>query len=138
MASEPNNSSRVFTPPPASMDKEHDDGLETPSSIHEETKIPEFKPSARIYLAFLTLCVITLMVALDGTSLSVAIPVSSYDADSLKQRTQDLTQPKYRSSQTNLKAQRSRPSGPGPPSSFVLPSFNRISPPSLTSSAGSQ
>lgn len=63
------------------MDKEHGDGLETPSSIHEETKTPEFKPSARIYLAFLTLAVITLMVALDGTSLSVALPVSPYNVD---------------------------------------------------------
>lgn len=37
----------------------------------------EFKPTARLYLAFGTLAVITLMVALDGTSLSVALPVSS-------------------------------------------------------------
>ena len=35
----------------------------------------EFKPSKRLYVAFLTLAVITLMVALDGTSLSVALPV---------------------------------------------------------------
>ena len=35
----------------------------------------EFKPTARLYLAFGTLAVITLMVALDGTSLSVALPV---------------------------------------------------------------
>lgn len=65
------------------MDKEQGDGLETPSSTHEESKTPEFKPSARTYLAFLTLSVITLMVALDGTSLSVALPVKSYHADFL-------------------------------------------------------
>ena len=35
-----------------------------------------WKPSRRLYLAFLTLAVITMMVALDGTSLSVALPVS--------------------------------------------------------------
>ena len=35
----------------------------------------DFKPSKRLYVAFLTLAVITLMVALDGTSLSVALPV---------------------------------------------------------------
>ena len=35
----------------------------------------EFKPTLRLYLAFGTLAVITLMVALDGTSLSVALPV---------------------------------------------------------------
>lgn len=38
----------------------------------------DFKPSARLYVAFLTLAVITLMVALDGTSLSVALPVRSF------------------------------------------------------------
>ena len=36
----------------------------------------DFKPSRRLYVAFMTLAVITLMVALDGTSLSVALPVS--------------------------------------------------------------
>ena len=36
----------------------------------------EFRPTTRLYLAFGTLAVITLMVALDGTSLSVALPVS--------------------------------------------------------------
>ena len=41
--------------------------------------VPEadFKPTTRLYLAFGTLAVITLMVALDGTSLSVALPVCS-------------------------------------------------------------
>ncbi|KAG8527144.1 uncharacterized protein KY384_008573 [Bacidia gigantensis] len=37
----------------------------------------DFKPSKRLYLAFLTLAVMTLMVALDGTSLSVALPIIS-------------------------------------------------------------
>ena len=51
------------------------------SSIHEvaaekRTATDDWKPSPGIYVAFLTLCVITLMVALDGTSLSVALPVS--------------------------------------------------------------
>ena len=36
----------------------------------------DFKPSNRLYVAFMTLAVITLMVALDGTSLSVALPVT--------------------------------------------------------------
>lgn len=39
--------------------------------------VAEFKPTARLFLAFGTLAVITLMVALDGTSLSVALPVGS-------------------------------------------------------------
>lgn len=42
-----------------------------------KTESPDFKPSTRLYLAFLTLAVITMAVALDGTSLSVALPVSS-------------------------------------------------------------
>ena len=50
------------------------------SSIHdavsEKNLAEEWKPPKGIYVAFLTLCVITLMVALDGTSLSVALPVS--------------------------------------------------------------
>ena len=33
-----------------------------------------FKPTPRLYLAFLTLVVLTMVVALDGTSLSVALP----------------------------------------------------------------
>ncbi|KAI4229445.1 MAG: hypothetical protein LQ349_006398 [Xanthoria aureola] len=41
--------------------------------------VPDFlwKPSPRMYLVFLTLAVITMMVALDGTSLSVALPIIS-------------------------------------------------------------
>lgn len=50
------------------------------SSVHNEAPeknlAEEWKPSSKLYVAFLTLCVITLMVALDGTSLSVALPVS--------------------------------------------------------------
>lgn len=42
--------------------------------------VPEadFKPTTRLFLAFGTLAVITLMVALDGTSLSVALPVGLF------------------------------------------------------------
>lgn len=58
------------------------------SSLHDveseskETRppAPGFKPSLRLYLAFLTLAVITMAVALDGTSLSVALPVSCFGA----------------------------------------------------------
>ena len=35
----------------------------------------DFKPTARLYLAFGALAVLTLMVALDGTSISVALPI---------------------------------------------------------------
>ena len=75
MAAEPYYNSEEHVPPPISKGEER--GTETPSSIQEDMKTTEFKPSARLYLAFLTLAVITLMVALDGTSLSVALPVCS-------------------------------------------------------------
>lgn len=53
-------------------------GIETPPSAKkQDTALPDWKPSRRLYVAFLTLAVITLMVALDGTSLSVALPVRS-------------------------------------------------------------
>lgn len=43
-------------------------------STHEGA-VPEFKPTRRFYLAFVALAILTLMVALDGTSLSVALPI---------------------------------------------------------------
>ena len=62
-----------------------DDASPAPSASHSSSQVSEpkmnrteaedFKPSKRLYVAFLTLAVITLMVALDGTSLSVALPV---------------------------------------------------------------
>lgn len=48
-----------------------------PADKKHDTALPDWKPSKRLYVAFLTLAVITLMVALDGTSLSVALPVTS-------------------------------------------------------------
>lgn len=82
-------------PPPATMvnkevedyeiDQTHEPPLHQVESAHslqqvKSAGIPpvpeaEFKPTLRLYLAFGTLAVITLMVALDGTSLSVALPV---------------------------------------------------------------
>ncbi|KAL8968053.1 MAG: hypothetical protein Q9197_005084 [Variospora fuerteventurae] len=46
-------------------------------SAAEESQLDPWKPSLRLYLAFMTLAVITMVVALDGTSLSVALPVIS-------------------------------------------------------------
>lgn len=40
---------------------------------------PQFNPDYRFYLAFLTLCVVTLAAALDATSLSVALPIIAAD-----------------------------------------------------------
>lgn len=66
----------------SAIEQHSEQNASTVPSLHEPDDKPtevfraEFKPSARLYLAFLTLCVMTLMVALDGTSLSVALPVS--------------------------------------------------------------
>lgn len=45
--------------------------------LHLEGSEQQWAPSVRLYLAFATLSVITMMVALDGTSLSVALPLIS-------------------------------------------------------------
>ena len=59
---------------------EHQGGLSTAPSLHQVQSagvpLEGFKATPRLYVAFITLSVITLMVALDGTSLSVALPVS--------------------------------------------------------------
>ncbi|KAI4143188.1 MAG: hypothetical protein L6R39_004666 [Caloplaca ligustica] len=46
-------------------------------SAAEENQLDQWKPSLRLYLAFMTLAIITMVVALDGTSLSVALPIVS-------------------------------------------------------------
>ena len=59
---------------------ENHSGSSTPPSLHQVKSagvpLEGFKATPRLYVAFITLSVITLMVALDGTSLSVALPVS--------------------------------------------------------------
>lgn len=68
-----------LTPQVTVQHKDEDDNASNESSLHQikSAGIPEseFKPSRKLYVAFATLAVITLMVALDGTSLSVALPV---------------------------------------------------------------
>ena len=46
-----------------------------PDDGSDKAEIEVFKPSTRTILIFLTLCVLTFMVALDGTSIAVALPV---------------------------------------------------------------
>lgn len=48
---------------------------ESQSSISKSSK-EEFNPGLTFKLAFTSLCVVTLMAALDATSISVALPVS--------------------------------------------------------------
>lgn len=69
-----------------SIDSEKKITSGTPSTLNHDAKTEpspavEWAPSKRLYVAFLTLAVITLMVALDGTSLSVALPVGSFVHD---------------------------------------------------------
>lgn len=48
---------------------------EKPNDESPPAEGPEFKPTMRLILAFAALSVLTLMVALDGTSISVALPI---------------------------------------------------------------
>lgn len=51
---------------------------ESSTTVGSSSEIkPAFKPGLRFYLAFSSLLIITLAAALDATSLSVALPVSS-------------------------------------------------------------
>lgn len=50
--------------------------VEPPELEGDSTKAEKFKPDAHFWLAFSPLTVLVVMVALDGTSLSVALPVS--------------------------------------------------------------
>ena len=47
-----------------------------PETKGEEAEIAPFKPGYRFYMAFSSLAVLAMMVSLDGTSVSVALPVS--------------------------------------------------------------
>src|ERR1700733_4246960 len=74
--------SPISVPSNMEAEKEIQDGPRAPSpspasSISKESTEPtvEFKPTTRLYLAFGALAVLTLMVALDGTSISVALPI---------------------------------------------------------------
>lgn len=66
---------------------QHDDAPPSSPSASLDERDPSsaddtFKPDMRIYLAFLTLAVLTLMVALDATSLSVALAVRAFPSPS--------------------------------------------------------
>ncbi|KAL6715950.1 hypothetical protein ACLMJK_006912 [Lecanora helva] len=70
---------KPITPEVSITKRNESDNESTKSSLRQIQSIgvPEddFKPSKKLYIAFTTLAVITLMVALDGTSLSVALPI---------------------------------------------------------------
>ncbi|MCJ1366609.1 hypothetical protein MMC16_005738 [Acarospora aff. strigata] len=60
---------------PAIRDASPTASSQTSSAKEIASPVPEFKPDWRLYTAFLTLSVMTLMVALDATALSVALPI---------------------------------------------------------------
>lgn len=73
----------VFTKPNDHQDKTTQEEM-SPERNPEDTKAEEgisgddgtnFHPGARFYLAFSSLAVLAMMVSLDGTSVSVALPV---------------------------------------------------------------
>jgi hypothetical protein len=72
--------------------REDDPKLEVPQSqspndsTSERSTSPapqKFEPGWRFIAAFLSLCIITLMAALDATSISVALPVSVLDSSNV-------------------------------------------------------
>jgi hypothetical protein len=95
-------------------------------SMLDAPEVIDFKPTVRFWLAFLTIAVLTLMVALDGTSISVALPVCFTMRYTLVRKTV-LTRP-VRSSLASCMVRPSRPSGVELPSFYArqvgeLPSF---------------
>ncbi|KAK3177197.1 hypothetical protein OEA41_008526 [Lepraria neglecta] len=70
----------TLAPQVSAIDRDGDrSGSSTPPSLHQVQSagvpLDTFKVTPRLLVAFVTLSVITLMVALDGTSLSVALPI---------------------------------------------------------------
>lgn len=70
------------TPPGADMDKENSVDIPMASAEHDPDTVDgsfdaasRFEPGLRFYLAFSSLAVLAMMVSLDGTSVSVALPV---------------------------------------------------------------
>lgn len=52
------------------------DNLSSTKSVNRDER-DDFRPGTRLWLVFMTLSVVALMVSLDGSSISVALPVST-------------------------------------------------------------
>ena len=59
-----------------SMKPETSSSDSTAASLTGKPRPTQYKPGLWLYLAFATLAILTIMVALDATALSVALPVS--------------------------------------------------------------
>ena len=67
---------RVRNQSAASVKPETSSSDSTAVSLTGRTQPTQYKPGLWLYLAFATLAILTIMVALDATALSVALPVS--------------------------------------------------------------
>ena len=67
---------RVRNGSAASVKPEISNSESIQSSPTGRTQPTQYKPGLWLYLAFATLAILTIMVALDATALSVALPVS--------------------------------------------------------------
>ena len=67
---------RVRNGSAASVKPEISSSNSTAASLKGKTQPTQYKPGLWLYLAFSTLAILTIMVALDATALSVALPVS--------------------------------------------------------------
>ena len=67
---------RVRNGPAASVKPETSNSDSTAAPQKRKIQPAQYKPGLWLYLAFSTLAILTIMVALDATALSVALPVS--------------------------------------------------------------
>ena len=67
---------RVRNGSAASVKQEISSSDSTAASLKRKPQPTQYKPGLWLYLAFATLAILTIMVALDATALSVALPVS--------------------------------------------------------------
>lgn len=67
---------RIRNASAASVKPEISSSYSTAASRKRKAQPAQYKPGLWLYLAFSTLAILTIMVALDATALSVALPVS--------------------------------------------------------------
>lgn len=59
------------------MSESQEDEVAIPSQTHESHQEAQLHTDSRLYYAFAALAILTLMAAVDATSLSIALPVPS-------------------------------------------------------------
>lgn len=118
-------------PPPETSTIVIDKGTKSPPGKKQDTALPDWKTSKKLYMAVFILAVISLTAALNTTPLGFALLVGHPRLiewlSSANTRCHELLR-------RNLGDPQSMPSGPGRLFYAAPPSFNRISLPSPTSS----